>query len=225
MRRTFAFDTPFTFAWEAFKARPWFYISACGIAIGVSIVPLVAAIVEFVRQHIGAGCALYGVALLLSMVPSVGLQKIFLKTVDGETPTYQDLYLHARLIPSLLATWFLWMLMVLPCCILVIPGYYVMVRYYFALLVVIDKEVGPMEALRRASELSDGVRWLLLAFILVAGFLGAAGEIVFLVGMLVTMPIAMLAMAHVYRQLDEQTTPGLTPQQRDVPSAPAPPYA
>ncbi len=46
-----------------------------------------------------------------------------------------------------------------------------------------------------------GVKWHLLGFLLIVALLNLLGAIVFLVGLLVTVPVTMIAYAHIYQKL------------------------
>jgi len=77
----------------------------------------------------------------------------------------------------------------------------------FATLIVIDQELGPFDAMKESMRLTEGHRWKLLglnaAFVLVlfAGFLALG------VGVLVAIPVIMVATAHVYRVLLHKAGP------------------
>jgi uncharacterized membrane protein len=81
----------------------------------------------------------------------------------------------------------------------------IIATFYFNQYAVVDRQVGPIEALGVSKNLTAGVRWKVLGFILIAGIVSVIGIIGFFVGLLVTLPLAALATVHVYDELWRQT--------------------
>jgi len=63
---------------------------------------------------------------------------------------------------------------------------------------------GIMESFERSTKLTDGYKWQLLGFFVVLALINAVGALLFLVGLLVTIPISMIAAAYVYIKLKER---------------------
>lgn len=77
---------------------------------------------------------------------------------------------------------------------------YIALRYSMSRFEVLDG-AGIIESLRKSAIITRGVKWKLLGFILVLGLMNLVGLVLFLVGFLVTLPISMVAIAHVYTKL------------------------
>lgn len=78
-----------------------------------------------------------------------------------------------------------------------IAAVYLGLRYSMARLSVVDgAEI--LESLRQSTRLTTGVMWRLLLFVLAIIGLNLLGLLAFAVGLLVTVPISMLAFIHVY---------------------------
>jgi uncharacterized membrane protein len=84
--------------------------------------------------------------------------------------------------------------------LLIIPGIYLMLRYSMVRFAVIDG-ASVTDSLRKSAELSQGVKWHLLWFILAVIAINIVGAILLLVPLLVTVPVTMIAYAHVYQKL------------------------
>lgn len=67
------------------------------------------------------------------------------------------------------------------------------------------ENAGPMTALRKSAHLTEGVKPKLLVFYLALLGLNILGTIPIGLGLFVTMPISLIAAAHVYRQLEKQS--------------------
>lgn len=84
---------------------------------------------------------------------------------------------------------------------------YMMLRYSLARFAVIDG-ARTLVSLRTSATLVRGQVWRLLGFFAVLALLNIAGALFFLVGLLVTVPVSMLAYAHVYHQLQRRVEEG-----------------
>ncbi len=73
--------------------------------------------------------------------------------------------------------------------------------YYF----VIDKGLGPVQALKASSRTTMGVKWQLLGFGILCGLINLLGLLCLVVGVFAAYPTVLGASALVYRQLVAQT--------------------
>jgi len=149
---------------------------------------------------ISALAGLLGVAI--GLVTSIGWTKILLRLVDGERPSHADLYAHHALLFKYLLAGVLYALAIIAGLILfIIPGFLAAVRYSMASFLVVDRGMGPLEAMRKSAEITRGERWhLLVAGLVLAGF-AVLGAIALFVGLLWTFPTAVVAAAFIYRRL------------------------
>lgn len=77
---------------------------------------------------------------------------------------------------------------------------YFSIRYSMARLAILEG-ADIMESLPKSTKLTHGVKWRLVLFALAIVGLNLLGLIVFIVGLLVTVPVSLLAFAHVYLKL------------------------
>jgi len=89
--------------------------------------------------------------------------------------------------------------------LLIVPGMIWMMQFYMAGYLVIDKGFTPINALKASSTITRGAKWDLGLFTTVIALLNLAGIIVLGVGLLITLPITILASVYIYRQLLKQT--------------------
>jgi uncharacterized membrane protein len=90
---------------------------------------------------------------------------------------------------------------------LIVPGLIAAIFFMFTTFIVIDKELGPIEAMKESMRIGKGYRWPLLGFICVLFLIMLGGVIALLVGVLVAMPVTSLAFVHAYRVLTGNTGP------------------
>ncbi len=74
--------------------------------------------------------------------------------------------------------------------------------FLFYAYALVDREVGPIDALKESWNLTSESRLSLLVFLIVLGLLNLLGLLLLGVGLLATIPISMIAFAHVYRALE-----------------------
>ena len=71
----------------------------------------------------------------------------------------------------------------------------------FVPYLVIDRGLGPIEAMKESWRVTKGHKWQLFFLFLALIGLNILGAIALIIGLLVTVPISMLAAAHAYRTL------------------------
>ncbi len=107
------------------------------------------------------------------------------------------------LLAAIIAT-ILFYLMVFPGFILfVIPGIYLMCRFFFYDFFIVDKKVGSIDSLRKSWRATQGkVLNILLLFLVLIG-INILGFIFFIVGVLFTAAVSSIALAYAYRNLSK----------------------
>lgn len=92
--------------------------------------------------------------------------------------------------------------------LLIVPGVIWMVKYQYVIYFIADKDTEIGDAFKRSAEITNGVKWELFAFLILLSLINLAGVICFFVGLLVTIPVTMVAMAFVYRKLSGTSATG-----------------
>ena len=186
--------------WEIFKKRPWFLI-------GVML------LVAFIGWVIGAGTSLFGaqgagavaggiINFLLNTVLGIGMTAFMLRAHDAvEHAAISDLWHPQSFVSYLVATVLNGLAVVVGLILLIVPGIIISIMLVFTPYLVVDRNLGPIAALKESARVTRGHRWeilILLALILLLNILGA---IALIVGLLVTIPVSSLAIVHAYRSL------------------------
>ncbi len=142
---------------------------------------------------------------VVNIFVSAGFMLVTLKLAKGEHASYTDL------LPSGTVTWhyfcatvFSGLLIMLGLILLIIPGVYLFLRFSMVRFAVLDGE-GIKESLTRSAELTKGVKWRLLAFLLALLGLNVLGALALLMGLLITVPVSAIAYAHVYLALKHRS--------------------
>lgn len=92
------------------------------------------------------------------------------------------------------------------------------IKFSLCFYFVIDKGLGPINAIKASSRTTAGAKLSLFVFGIVCGLINLLGVLCFFIGLLATTPTIIVAMALVYRQLSAQT-PELAELGIDTPAA------
>lgn len=188
-----------SFGWETFKKRPGFFI---GVTLAVFIASMIVSAITD-----GRGFILWLVGFCLSTLISLGMGAVILKAHDDVTqPTFADLW-HPQHYLSFLGTSFLMGLIVMiGIILLIVPGIIAAVIFGFATLIVIDRGLDPIAALKESMRITAGKRWEIFVLFLLALGINIVGILALIVGLLVTVPVTALAFVHAYRVLSPDKT-------------------
>ncbi len=150
----------------------------------------------------------------ITIIARMGLYHSALLITSGQKPGYDQLYKNWRMAYSWIVSSFFFGAMVLAGLILfIVPGLYLWARYGFYFFFVLDKESGPIEALSQSAEATEGIRWQVFLLFLACAGLNILGALCFGVGLLVTVPITLLALAIVYRKITDSGKEAIYPSE------------
>lgn len=195
---TFSIEEAFRFGWQKTKEHSalLFKVLLTLFAIQVAYA-MVGRVLEGSTFGIVASLAL-GIA---SYVVGVGLTVIVLKIAQGKHVEYDDILQPIEILwKYALANLLAGVLIFVGFLLLVIPGIYLATRLSMVRFAILDGE-GITGSLERSGKLTHGVKWRILAFLFLIGLINILGALLFLVGLLVTIPVTMIAYAHIYQKL------------------------
>lgn len=136
----------------------------------------------------------------------LGFIKIGLDLYDTKKATYETLFSGFRVLIKYILASLLYTLMVIGGMILlVIPGIYLALRYWFYSFVLVDKDAGIIDSLKESAVLSEGAKWHLLGYAITVGILIHLGYLT-LIGIIYIWPALQLANVFVYRKCAAKRT-------------------
>ena len=191
--------------WETYKTRPWFF-AGVSVLIGVAWLA-VAALIEAVSGISSLMGSLVGVFLVAPV--SMGITSFYLAAhANPETATISDLW-HLRPYWKFVgASLLLWPLSAIgeaasgiSYALLTVASAMILVWVMFTPFIVIDQELGPVDAILESIRLVRGHYWLLMGLVIAQGLIAAAGLTALLVGILVALPVIALSSVQAYRIL------------------------
>jgi len=197
------------FGWETFKKRPWFFIGV--MAVIWVVTGVFSQMSSYGEKATGAAVifALVGVfvGIVGQMFVKMGTISFTLKAHDApEGSKLNDLWAPEMFWSYLIASILVGLIVVAGIILLIVPGIIWALRYMFVPYLVIDRKLGVMAALRESSRITLGHKWQLLGLVVVLGLLNILGLLALVVGLLVTVPVTMLAVAHAYRTLEHSAS-------------------
>jgi uncharacterized membrane protein len=196
-----------SFGWETFKRRPWFFV---GASVVVAIVYLIAGSIIA-----GIDAALTGspkdpsllgsvLNIAVSTLLNMGVASFYLAAHDNpDTVELSSLWHPQPFWKFLGATILTGLAIILGLVLLIVPGIIFMLMFMFVMFIVIDRGLGPVEAMKESARITRGYKWPLLGFVLVLALINVVGALALVVGLLVTVPVTSLAFARAYRALTE----------------------
>lgn len=193
------------FGWETFKRRPWFFVGSTFLIL------LASALCDGFTSGIDA--ALTGSAenpsiigtvinLALGTLISMGATAFYLAAHDNPDTADLSLLWHPRPFWKYLgASLLLSLAVAIGLVLLIVPGVIFGLMFMFTTFIVIERELGPIDAMNASNQLTRGHKWQLLGLVLLLVLINLLGLMALVVGLLVSIPVSTLAFVHAYRVL------------------------
>jgi uncharacterized membrane protein len=196
--------------WRATIANFWSFLAI--IVAGW----IVSALTGFNAENTAARDALAGLvtflAWILVILIQMGFIRVVLKVLDGGKPAFQDFSSSfTQFLKFLAASILAGIAIAIGFILLVIPGIFLAIRLQFYSYLVIDKNMGPVESIRRSWAITRGQTWNLFILWLVLLGIILAGVLLLGVGLILAVPVTMVAAAFVYRKLSDRVAPESEP--------------
>ncbi len=233
-RKYFNFSDVLSYGWRVMKANLWFFVGLGCVFLIVTYLPIIAKGVLKTLNLPKASDTTLAILLqvlgvVINIVVTIGLIKIALSFCDEQKPPFATLfdawdcfwrYIGAAILYGLImlgifgscvlaaallvAIRFPWpLLFIIPMGI--VFGVRFAIQFGLCYYFVIDKALGPVQALKASSRTTMGVKWQLFGFGILCGLINLLGLLCLIVGIFATYPTVLVASALVYRQLSEQT--------------------
>lgn len=204
------------FGWNVMKANLGFFIGVGIVGVFLHILPNIIYQItinpHLVQQRTIRPDALLVIipvmvlASVISIIVNIGFIKIALSFCDARKPGFGTLFNLHGCFWRFMGTIILYTLIVCAgLLLLIIPGIIWAVKYSLCTYFVVDKGLGPVQALKASSRTTMGVKFELFGFGVLCGLIDNLGMLCLIVGIFATYPTVMVARALVYRHLAAQT--------------------
>ena len=203
MEHNFSVRESLKFGWSETKAHNALLFQ---VMLTFFALQITSAALDHMLSHSPLGIASSIILTLIGIWISAGFVLIALKLAEGHTAHYADLF------PPMKTVWRFFLtgvvagvLIAAGFILLIIPGVYLALRFSMARFALLDTTLTHQhyikESLRKSSEMTQDIKWRLLGFFAILILLNIIGALLLLVGLLVTVPVTMLAYAHLYLKL------------------------
>jgi uncharacterized membrane protein len=207
----FSTGSALRFGWETFKKRPWFFVGSTVVIL------LASGLIDAFTNAIDAAVvgssetpSVIGTVINLGLGTLLGMGATAFYLAAQDNPETVDLSLlwHPQPFWKYLGASILYALaFVAGLVLLIVPGIIFALMFMFTTFIVIDRELGPIEAMKESNRITHGHKWTLLGFALMLVLINLLGVLALVVGLLVSIPVSSLAVAHAYRVLAGRTPP------------------
>jgi hypothetical protein len=204
-KKDFSIEEALQYGWKVMKDNIWFFVGVLVVAWAIAGIPhVIAGVLQ--RESAGLSIIFRIIGWVVDIIVSIGLITIALKFLDNQDPKFEDLfsfkpYFWRYFGASILTGIVVWAGLIL----FIIPGIYWALKFQFYSYFVVDQGCEPIEAMRKSSRITQSAKWRLLGFGIVLAIINVVGFICLFIGLLVTIPVTLLAYTWVYRKLLSQT--------------------
>ena len=219
----FSTGSAIRFGWETFKKRPWFFVGSTVVILLAS--GLIDAFTSAIDGAVGGSAdqpSLVGGVLNLGLGTLLGMGATAFYLAAQDNPETVDLSAlwHPRPFWKYLGASILLALAVaIGFVLLIVPGIILALMFMFTTFVVIERELGPIDAMSESHRLTRGHKWRLFGFVLLLVLINVLGVLALVVGLLVSIPVSTLAVVHAYRVLGGKPEAATQPMLRSLLSA------
>lgn len=141
---------------------------------------------------------------IVSLILELGSINLILKVIDKRSAQITDLYkypnLAMKVLKNFIASFLYGLAVLVGLILLVVPGIYLAIRFMFFSYYIIDKDAGAVDSLKMSWKLTDKAVVNLFFFDLLIIGLNILGAIALGVGLLVTVPLSLIAVTILYRK-------------------------
>lgn len=143
---------------------------------------------------------------IMGVFAGLGFTNYALRLSDYKSINFQDFFAKSHLFLK----YFIAELLYVICAAigflcLIIPGFIIITRFSLFGYFIVDKELGPIEALERSWKTVRGASWGVFGFLLVSFLVLLVGLLCLGAGLLIAFPTVTIATAFLYRTLLNQT--------------------
>jgi len=221
----FSIETAFNHGWELFKKNTKLLVLASIVylfSLGLQNIDFL-----YPTYSLQSRVFVLLVSFVLATAIQIGWYKILLKLIEDKDVKLKEMFDHGSLVLKYFCTFILFVLIVsLPAILGSLVGSFLLdvnaiafgiviflavletiilaLKFQFAPILVIDSQIGIINAFKKSEEMTRGVKGRLFILFIVMGIANFLGALFFGVGMIVSTPVSTLAYLQVYRKLHSE---------------------
>lgn len=165
-------------------------------------VSLIIIIISVVSENIKDSLLLEISFWLISTLVWIGVLKLCLDLSNGKKARLDTLLNEFSKVPSYIVSCILYGLAVfLGLLLLVLPGIFIAIRLQLYLYYIVDKSMGPIDALKASWKTTEGHFWDLFLAAVMAIVINILGALALGIGLFVSYPTTLMASAYIYKKI------------------------
>ncbi len=215
---SFSISEALRFGWNTFKRTPWIFVGSVALMIVISVV------LNKIGGEPGLVSFIVGiVATVLQWWLYIGLTRIALRAYSGAPIAFPMLFGESwkTLLRYAIAAIVAGVITCIGLILLIVPGIIAMTALSLFTFLILEREIKPIDALKESRRLTTGHRMNIFFLILIIGVINIIGAIPMGLGLLVTAPISLLALVHMYKQIERGVAPAPIASSAPAPTAPS----
>lgn len=138
---------------------------------------------------------------VVNSIISMGIINITLEFVDKKKPKLQDIYYTKKVFNYILASIIRSVIVIFGFILFIVPGIIFSIKLQYSEYLIVDKKLDAVDSIKKSWEMTKGVKWNLFLLGILLGLINILGLLCVFVGLLITIPLSMVANAYVYRKL------------------------
>lgn len=204
MDKTFPRSEALRFGWETAKKNIKFFVVVLLILTVISYF-FSSLDTAFDEDQVMLRFIVGIISWVVSSITSIGLIKIALNFVEKKESKYGDLFAHYDRTVNYMAGSILYGLIVgFGLILLIIPGIYLGLRMQFFSYFTVEKNIGPVQALKASWKITEGLTLKLLLYGLIVTGINILGALCLLIGLFWTVPTTQVATAYLFKHLSKK---------------------
>ena len=209
--KSFNFSDVLGYGWRVMKKNLWFFVAVGFIWVIISYIPpIIQMMLKYMKLQEIIYFVIYIITTILgwiiTIILKIGLTKIALSFCDERKSNITVLFDGLNGFWRYVATGILYALIILiGYILLILPGIILTIKFGLCFYFVVDKGLGPINALKASSRATMGAKTQLFCFSIICVLLNFLGVMCFIIGIFATYPSVLVARALVYKQLLWQT--------------------
>jgi len=204
-KKTFSIRAALSFGWEKTHAHLSFFIP---FMAGLIAVVLLLNMLVNVAEHSGwmMRVAMNVISVVVNVILALGLMKLSLDIIHEKKPTVQTIFSENEHFFQYFFASFLYAIATgIGFIFLIVPGVIIAIRLRYFGYAIIEKKMGIIDSLKESYRLTKGNTWQLFLFALAIFGINILGFIPLGLGLLITVPISIIAAAYVWKKLHGQS--------------------
>lgn len=204
------------FGWGVMKSHSWFFVAILLISGFIPMLPNLANTLAGEEKPLVLSLVLFVLSIagfIMKLILDLGFIQIALNLHDHKPVVITDLFRsYPALLRYFLASILYFLIIIGGFILLIIPGIILSIRFQYYSYLIVDKDLGPIEALRQSWRMTKGHAWNLFLLGVLLGLINLGGALLLMIGLLATIPTTMMAQAFVFRKLQAAfaSTPATT---------------